>query len=299
MKSSLPRVGLALCLLGLLPCFAEVPAKPKPILVRIGLVDSLFRDQPKSLVSAFIEPFRALVKAQTGFDSTIVPGESMEKLREQLADGSLDLAVFQGIEFAWQRSKDDRLRPLALAVNQNQNLHAWVMVPADAKFERFEDLCGKACGLPKFSREHCHVFAVRHCLTCAKKDPDAFFGEWLCPANAEDALDDVVDGKLDSLIVDGVALECYKRRKPKRFEKLKPLLKSETFPASVIAYRVGTKLDDKALAKFRDGLVQANKSLVSRNLMALWRLTSFDNVPEDYEETVKKIVEAYPPPGKQ
>lgn len=258
--------------------------------VRIGMASSLFRDTPEPLVRAMMQPFATLMQSQTGLSGKLIPGGDALNLGQQLAEDRLDLAVFHGIEFGWARQRYPELRPLMIAVNQHPHLYAYLVVRGDDSVAEFSDLKGKAFALPKRSREHCYMFLQRRC-----KAPKEFFSEVANPTNSEDALDDVVDGAVKAAVIDGVALECFKRRKPARFAQLKLLQKSETFPAGVVAYHPGT-LDDATLKTFRDGMMNANKTALGRQLMTLWKLTSFEPVPVDYEETLQSIVKAYPLP---
>src|SRR5207302_5268891 len=113
--------------------------------------------------------------------------------------------------------------------------------------------------LPNQTREHCQMFLRRNCLQC-KKEPAKFFSKITNPANVEDALDDVFDRVVQVCVVDGVSLDCYKRRKPGRFAKLKIVYSSETFPAAVVAFRPGI-LDEATLKRFRDGMIHANRTI--------------------------------------
>jgi ABC-type phosphate/phosphonate transport system substrate-binding protein len=122
-----------------------------------------------------------------------------------------------------------------------------------------------------------------------------FFGKITNPATVEDALDDVVDGVAQVCVVDSVALDCYKRRKPGRFAKLKIAHSSEIFPAAVVAYRTEI-LDEATRARFRDGMMNANRTARGRWLMTLWKLTGFEPVPPDYDRTLTEIAKAYPAP---
>jgi hypothetical protein len=71
--------------------------------------------------------------------------------------------------------------------------------------------------------------------------------------------------------------------------------KSETVPAAVVAYLPGT-VDETTLNRFRDGMINANKSPLGRQFMALWKLTGFEPIPQDYEETLDNILKTYPTP---
>jgi hypothetical protein len=124
-----------------------------------------------------------------------------------------------------------------------------------------------------------------------------YFSRVTKPATVEDALDELVDGTVEAVLVDGVALECYKKRKPGRFAKVKGIEKSGVFPAAVVAYRAGA-VDKETLRRFQEGMTNARKSAYGRQLMTLWRMTGFESVPEDYEQTLKDVAKDYPAPKK-
>ena len=80
-----------------------------------------------------------------------------------------------------------------------------------------------------------------------------------------------------------------------RRAKLRIVLTSDVFPTAVIAYRSGA-VDDATLAKFREGLLNASQNILGRQMLTLWKLTSFEAVPADYEATLAEIVKSYPAP---
>ena len=43
-------------------------------------------------------------------------------------------------------------------------------------------------------------------------------------------------------------------------------------------------------------MMNANRTALGRRLMTLWRLTGFEQVPPDYDQTLADIVKAYPAP---
>ena len=90
----------------------------------------------------------------------------------------------------------------------------------------------------------------------------------------EAALDDLVDGTVQAVVVDEVALTSYKRRKPGRFAKLKELKKSPVFPAAVVAYRPD-KWNDTDLKTMKDALLNAHQNPEGRQLLTMWKLTGF------------------------
>jgi ABC-type phosphate/phosphonate transport system substrate-binding protein len=262
--------------------------------VRIGLISSLFSDVPVATVMGMMQPLSALMEAQTGVSGELVACGDVDNLGQQLLDDKVQLGVFHGIEFGWARQKNPELRALVIAVNQQCTMRAHLVVRADSKITGLADVQDKTLALPQQTREHCHLFLRRRCLEY-KKEPATFFSKITKPGNVEDGLDDVVDGIVHACVVDGMSLDCYKRRKPGRFAKLKIALSSENFPAAVVVFRPGI-LDEGTLNRFRDGLINANRTVVGRQLMTLWKLTGFEQVPQDYEQTLTEIVKAYPSP---
>jgi ABC-type phosphate/phosphonate transport system substrate-binding protein len=263
--------------------------------IRIGLVSTLFRDTPESLITLLTKPLKSLMESQTGLTGTLVPGGECRKLGRQLQDDKFQLAVFHGVEFAWVRQKHPELKPLVVAIRDGQPMYACLVVASDSKVTNLNDLQGKSLAMCRQCREHCRLFLERRCEGCGKC-PLKFFAKIETPTDAEDALDDVVDGVVDAALVDGAALDRYKRVKADRFAKLKTAVQSEPFPPAVIAYKPGV-LSEETLAKFRDGLITANQNPKGKQLLNMCRINCFQAVPTNYEEMLANIVKAYPPPA--
>lgn len=286
-------IALACGLIGLGPP-AAAEDRGTAETIRVGMVHSLCKYVPDSMAELVTQPFSLLMRSQTGLNGEIVDAGDPNRVAGQLSEDRIHLGIFFGIEYAWIREKHPELRPLMIAVNHSQHLRAHLIVRADSKIGDIRDLKGKAVALPHQSREHCHVFLERRCLKSGAS-VQKHCAKLTTPANAEDALDDVVEGVVQAAVIDGPALDCFKRRKPGRFAQLKIAQTSEIFPASVVVYRPGS-LNAATLERFRAGMLNANKSSLGRELLNLSRLTGFEAVPADYEKTLADIVKIYPPP---
>jgi ABC-type phosphate/phosphonate transport system substrate-binding protein len=263
--------------------------------VRIGMVNSLFRDVPEATLSAMMKPFSSVMESQTGVRGELVPGGEMSALGDQMAADKIQLGVFHGIEFAWVRLKHPELKPLAIAVNQDRHVRALLVVRIDNAAADALPLHDQVLAMPQQSKLHCHLFADK-CCDASHKRAAQFFSRVSTPPNAEEALDDVVDKEATATIVDAVAFDSFKRRKPGRAGKLRIVITSEIFPTAVIAYRPGA-VDEATAIKFREGLMGASHSIIGRQMLTLWKLSSFEPIPEDYETTLAEIVKSYPPPA--
>lgn len=265
-----------------------------PPAVRIGVVSSLFRDKPEPMVKLMLTPLRALMETQTGLSPQLAAAADAESLGKQLATKEAQLGVFHGFEFAWARQKHPDLKPLMVTVSYQRELRAYLVVAKDSKAACFADLKGKTVALPQGSKEHCHLFVERRNRD-DKQQPAAPFARMAGAAHGEEALDDVVDGVVEAAVVDWLALDCFKKRKPGRFARLKTVQQSELFPAGVIAYLPGV-LDEAALGRFRDGMLKAGETERGKQLLTYCQLVGFESVPKDYDRLLDEILKAYPPP---
>jgi ABC-type phosphate/phosphonate transport system substrate-binding protein len=291
------RLAGVFAMAGLLASLAVAEKKiPERPLVRIGLMNSLFRDAPESFRQAMLEPFRTLMESQTGIKGELETAPSAHELGLKLNDNKIQLAVFNGVEFGWAQQEFLRLKPLMIAVNKHRELFAHIVIPNDSKLKDFSELQNQTVALPRQSRHHCHLF-FEHCQQEARRQRQNFKIQVATPAGTEAALDDLIRGKVQACVADGVALESYKHEKPGNYEKLKILKKSDPFPSAVVAYLPGV-LAEETLARFRTGMMRAHETSVGRQLLAMSRLTGFEKVPADYQKMVNEIVKLYPVPGR-
>lgn len=271
-------------------------ADETPSSLRIGLIASLFRDTSEPLMQVIMRPFKALLETQTGLSGQLVSGGDAVNLGQRLKEGQVHLGVFHGVEFAWARAKLPQLKPLVIAVNQQPFLRAHLIVRAEEKIASVADLKGQVVALPHMSREHCWLYLERRCVPPGEK-PIKYFRRITTPRDANYAIDDVIDGAAQAAVIDDTDLAAYRKQYPEYFAKLKVLQQSESFPCAVIAYYPGT-LSEELLERFRTGLLGAKSSRQGRGMMQMCRITSFEEVPADYEQMLTDIARAYPPASK-
>jgi ABC-type phosphate/phosphonate transport system substrate-binding protein len=276
------------------PSRARAQDKPASGTVKIGMVNTLFREVPPAMVQVMTPPFQALMRSQTGLEGELVTIDNAHELGKRLHEGKLELGVFHGFEFAWAQQKYPDLRPLVLAINYHRVLHACLVVRDDNPATSLAQLQGKTLAVPRNSREYCLLFLDRACLELKTEAKD-FFANVVNHGSTEDALDDVLRDKVQVAVVDSVALETYEKVKPGCFARLKVLKQSAAFPSVVVAYRQGS-LDATLLAKFRDGMITANQNPRGKELMTMWRLSAFEKAPDNFQQQLNAIRQAYPAP---
>jgi ABC-type phosphate/phosphonate transport system substrate-binding protein len=242
---------------------------------------------------AAMETLRTFIKEETGLNNEILPQSNWQQLSDTMAKGELQLGVFEGYEFSWAVEKQPKLKPLAIAVNVYRYPVAYVVVARDNKAKDFADLKGQSLAIPATGQGFLRLFIDRQCTLYGEKT-DKFFSKIATPENVEDALDEVVDGKVQAVVIDRAALEAYKQRKPGRFNRLKQIIHSQPFPPAVVAYYDDT-LDQATLQRFKAGLLDAAKKEKGEMLLTLFRLTGFGSVPSDFAKVLAETRKAYPP----
>jgi ABC-type phosphate/phosphonate transport system substrate-binding protein len=262
--------------------------------LRIGTSGTLALDSSGAKEETAIDTLKSFIKSETGFDNEMITEKNYKELADKMFKGQLHLGVFQGYEFAWAQEKDPKLQPLAIAVNVYPYRYAYVVARRDNKATDFAGLQGQSLSLPRAGQGHLRLFVERQ-SQAAGKPLDAYFSKMPTPDNAEDALDDVVDGTVQTVVVDRVGLEAYKRRKPGRFSRLKVVAQSPAFPPPLVAY-YGMVLDKATRERFQDGLLNANRKEEGKRLLTLFRLTGFEASPGDFEKVIAETRKAYPPP---
>ena len=260
--------------------------------VRLGICRSLFRDIPEPLIKITMIPFQALMREQTGMNSDLAPPMEAYDLGKKLTNHQIELGVFQGFEFAWVQEKYPEIKPLVIAVNKHRNRKGHLMVREDYPDASVAGLKGKELAIPTRSRDHGLLFVKRACRECGLSTSE-FFSKVNERLNVEDALDRLADDEFQAVVVDDVALECYQHRKPGRFSQLKDLCQSEWFPDTIVAYVPGA-FNKTNLDRLRRGLMTADKCAVGRQLITLWMMTAFEDLPDGFDKMLRDINKTYP-----
>ncbi len=272
---------------------ATVNGQPvKMSVLRIGSTGTLTGKGDDAKEKAGRETLHQFIKDETGLNNEIVGQEKWQNLADKLAKGQYHLGVFNGYEFAWAQEKYPDLKPLVVAVNVDRYPVALVLTKRDNPATDLAGLRGQTLAVPVTGKAFLRLFVDRQSMAINKK-ADGFFSKITTPDNVEDALDDVVDGTGQAIVVDRAALEAFKRRKPGRFNQLKEVARSQPFPSTVVAY-YGSTLDEPTLRRFKDCLLNAKRKEKGEMLLTLSRLTGFEVVPEDFAKVLAETRKAYP-----
>ncbi len=288
MRMSIVAAGAAVALAGLGSLSPAQAGDPRSGL-QIQVVQGLFRDVPPGMVKVLGGPLRQLIANKTGLTGDVDTAPDALTLADRLKANQCQLGVFHGFEFAWAKARNPGLVPLVVTVYPAGNPQACVVVRDDSKIASLADLKDDQITIPRGTKGHCFAYlahkrgATAPCQTC--------------PATAEEALDAVVNGTGQAVLVDVGAYQGYEKLQPGAFKHLRVLCKSEKFPPNVIAYNKGA-LSPQAADQLRKVLIEASATPGGKPLMTLWSIKGFAAVPADYDEQLEKCAKVYPAPVK-
>ena len=261
--------------------------------VRIGIPRCVFPEVPTALLPFANQPFKDLLKTQTGIDCEVENDDDGMKVARDIDAGKTQLGVFLGHEFAWARQKFPDLEPIVVAVQKPREVKAFILVRHDSKAATLADLKAAKLVVPGGTREHSRLFL-------AKRRADDMAGGPVSPVGkadtVQDAINKVIDGDADFTVTDQGSWAYFQRIYPGRAQNLKVLAESEVFPQTVVAYHKGS-LTDAVVKKFRDGLLTAHESAQGLKSMVKIRVEKFAPVPATYFTTLADIMKVYPAPA--
>lgn len=273
---------------------AVAKAKTSKIL-KVAITRNFFTNFPERIIKMVMQPFPEIVKKQTNLPGSIDLCAKSTDLADQLAKGECHLAVFNSHEFLWARAKNPNLKPLMLAENKTTPLKAYLVVNKADEIKNISDLEKKEVCVPGNSRPFAETFLNYQCCKPGKA-PKEFYGSVRKTDDAEEALDSLSDGKTQAVLVEKAAWDRYLKRKPTMAANLDVLKESEDFIPAVIAY-IPNNMPDGWSDIFRKGMISANDNPATSKLMMLVKISSFLEVPENFEARAAEMLKRYPPSG--
>jgi ABC-type phosphate/phosphonate transport system substrate-binding protein len=260
--------------------------------VKIGLVDSITRGVPAMWTQIAMKPFKALMEEETGLTSEVVNGGDPLALGKSLDEDKIQVAVFHGHEFAWARQRYPKIKAIAVCVNNTRSIKVHLVVRSDSAAASYADLKGTKISVPRLGRAPCQVFLERRCVKPGVA-PEKFYAAVDHPFGCVEALEELIEGETNAVVVDGQSLDDYRKSNPDVGKRLRSIAESEPFPCGVIAYRPG-RFSESKVSKFRDGLVNAKSSSRGRDTLKMLRLTAFEAPPANHDALLAAIAKVYP-----
>ena len=175
-----------------------------PEVLHIGFVDSLLQEASPTQRKLLGSEFSDLVQKFTGCKSVVLQGINPATAAQQLGKGKWHLGVFHGVEFSWLQAKHPQLRPLMATTTAVSPVRALLVVKKDGGIGSFADLKGKNISMLQIL--HCRLFADK-----ATGGGGKYFADVLKTRNVEEALDNILLGKVQGAVVDSPTSHSTRR----------------------------------------------------------------------------------------
>jgi ABC-type phosphate/phosphonate transport system substrate-binding protein len=164
------------------------------------------------------------------------------------------------------------------------------VVRRGSAIKEFGDLKDKDIAILE-SRLPCRLFADKN----TSGQPRNKFARFFQAPNGQEALSDVLSGKVKAAIVDTPTLDHFKDLYPGRYKRLTILAQSPPFPPPVIVYRTGG-LPADVLKKFKKGMLKVSQTEKGRQALMEFGILRFQQVPKDFQKNSTEIATMYPAP---
>lgn len=257
---------------------------------RVGVSETLFNIQENepvntSMTSVFEVAGKPKCQFEFGQASAIV---------KRLEDEHINLALFNGIEYAWLKAGYAELPPLVTAYTTDIRMRACIVVREDSKEKTLLDLKGKTILMPERLPHHAYVY-LHHAIMKQGGDPKTYFKQSTTISDSNEGIESIIDEQADSILLDHDSWIGYQERKPARAKKLRVLQKSVAFPTAVILYNKNSwsRLE---ILMLRMGLCNAHQKPYSRQLLNFWGVSKFVPCTAKYQKAVEEILREIPDP---
>lgn len=226
------------------------------------------------------------LQQETGLKCNFQLSEQWSERQQAFDDGRIDVCWFCGAPYVQKVDSGMPIELLAAPVpagaryNDQAIYFSDVIVPAETRFNTFEDLRGARWG---FNEIHSHSgwHVVRYTLAQRKLGAD-FFGERIATGGHAESLRLVADGQLDGAAIDSTVLEGLIARNPQLDQRIRIIdtLGPSARPPWVI--RKSVPVQERAL--LRKALCMLHESAGGRALLQTAGLTRFALVSDhDYD----------------
>ncbi len=261
---------------------------------RFGISESLLSGQMTHAVALIQAKPMAEVFALTGMARPDFLFDKPVNLAKKLHAQEIQLGMMPGIEFGWLQAQRQGLVPLAAVFASDIRLKALVLARQDAQHKNVLSLQGKTIALPRRTLHHTLVF-MDHIITQLGGQPKGFFGKCMQSSDADSAIESVIEGETESVLVDGDGWATFQERKPGRAKKLSIVAESSPFPTSIVLHKPGT-LSEDMVEKLKTILLTAHTKAFSRQILNFWRISKFVPYCADYEAVLGSILRDIPKP---
>lgn len=253
---------------------------------RVGVSNSMLSGEMNdSMSNVFESPGKPQCKFESG------PPDFVAK---RLKDEHTNLCVLEGIEYAWFKAEYPELVPLVTAFTTDVKMKGCVAVADENPAKTLLDLKGKSLCITERLPHHTSVY-LHNALEKRGAKPKGFFKPSSTPANSDEGIESVIDGKVDAILLDFDSWKGYQELKPGRAKKIRVLDQSIEFPTPVVLYQKSCWNKAEILV-LELALCSAHEKPYSRQLFNCWGISKFVPCGARYRRVVDSVLSEIPLP---
>lgn len=277
---------------------AAEPAAPNaamtPDVIKVSIMDGMFRGVPQGLIQAGGQQFGGLFEKLVGLPGQVETDASHLALAKKLDGGKVHLGVFHGFEWAWVKKEYPNLAPLAITIPPHLP-QAAIVVNAKNAAAGPHALGGANIEVPFNMKAHGFAYVEKLQKDVPKDSFKIAISEDL---TQDDLIEDLEKNRVKAVLVDAAAFASFQKNFPGRAGKVKLLCKSEIFPQTVVVYNQKA-LPQKTVAQLQKGLQAAAQNSHGRAFLFMWNLKGFEAPNAAFEDLVAKSLVTFPAPEKK
>lgn len=172
----------------------------------------------------YYQPFEEYLQSKIGRPVQIVQRQTYQEMNDLISDGEVDLAII--CSGAYVAGKDNDMELLAVPeVNGKTTYQSYIIVNANSKFKRFEDLKGQVFALTdplSFSGSIAPTYMVSRLNT----KPSEYFGRIIYTYSHDNSIKAVLDNVVSVAAVDSFVFQHTVAKDPTLANKLRIIARS-------------------------------------------------------------------------
>src|SRR5207302_6488343 len=119
---------------------------------------TLVRDPPPDMIAAIAKPLPSPIEKTIGVTGGAKLVPDANTLATELDDKKVQIGVFHGFEFGWQKARHPDLVPLLIAVPNGELLKAVIVVNETNPAKSLADLKNQSVVVSKGTKAHCLLY---------------------------------------------------------------------------------------------------------------------------------------------
>lgn len=251
--------------------------------LRIGLTAVIVQD--------FLQINKQLlhyIEEKANISVELVLKTTYQEMNDLLEKGAVDIAFVCSPPYIIGHGKFGLELLVAPQIDGKPFYHSYVIVSADSKISKFEDLRGKIYAFSD-PLSNSGKLVPTYVLARMGETPDTFFKRYIYTYSHYNSIEAVAVGLVDGASVDGYVWELANAIDPKFTSKTKVIEKS--FPCPITPFVVRKGIDSKLKDKITSIMLGMHEDKKGREILDRLKIDKFVIVSDDFYNPIREMME--------